>query len=175
MARPGVSEEVKKAHEENKNKKDNTKIKGNTRDAKVPSQYEDPMTVTKEAGRRETSKQTAAKLNKAANKNFQPKKKVASDEDYMMSSYGDQLKALLSNKDKLVGTKVEGDSRNKYQIMINDLKKRMKEDGMKFSSLLNAVKKQEREGEFDRGAEGKTKNKLRQKMQSEKIGGSRGR
>jgi hypothetical protein len=131
-------------------------------------------TPEEDAGMKDTKK-TAQELNKAANKNFQPKKKVASDEDYMMSSYGDQLKALLSNKDKLVGTKVKGDSRNKYQIMINDLKKRMKADGMKFSSLLNAVKKQEREGEFDRGAEGKTKNKLRQKMQSEKIGGSRGR
>jgi len=171
MARPGVSEEVRKAHEENKNKKDNTKIKGNTRDAKVPSQYEDPMTVTKEAGRRETSKQTAAKLNKAGNKGFEPKKEAAT----AMDKYGAQLKALLSNKEKLVGTAVEGDSRNKYQIQINELKKRMKADGMKFSSLLKDVKKQEREGQFDRGAEGKTKNKLRQKMQSEKIGGSRGR
>ena len=132
-------------------------------------------TPEQDAGMKDTKKK-AQELNKAANKNFQPKKKVASDEDYMMSSYGDQLKALLTNKDKL--TKInpdDKDGRNKYQIMINDLKKRMKADGMKFSSLLNAVKKQEREGTFDRGAEGKTKNKLRQKMQSEKIGGSRGR
>jgi hypothetical protein len=113
----------------------------------------------------------AQELNKAANKNFQPKKEPAT----AMDKYGDQLKALLSNKEKLVGTAVEGDSRNKYQIQINELKKRMKADGMKFSSLLKDVKKQEREGTFDRGAEGKTKNKLRQKMQSEKIGGSRGR
>ena len=92
-----------------------------------------------------------------------------------VEDYQKQYKALLANKDKLVGTKVEGDSRNKYQIQIQKLKDRMKADGMKFSSLLKDVKKQEREGEFDRGAEGKTKNKLRQKMQSEKIGGSRGR
>jgi len=171
MSRFQVSEEIGKMHEENKKKKDNTKIKGNTRDAKVPSQYEDPMTVTKEAGRRETSKQTAAKLNKAGNKGFEPKKEAAT----AMDKYGAQLKALLSNKEKLVGTAVKGDSRNKYQIQINELKKRMKADGLKFNSLLKDVKKQEREGTFDRGAEGKTKNKLRQKMQSEKIGGSRGR
>ena len=117
------------------------------------------------------TKAKAQELNKAANKNFEPKKDPAT----AMDKYGDQLKALLSNKEKLVGTAVEGDSRNKYQIQINELKKRMKADGMKFSSLLKDVKKQEREGQFDRGAEGKTKNKLRQKMQSEKIGGSRGR
>jgi hypothetical protein len=51
----------------------------------------------------------------------------------------------------------------------------MKADGFKFKTLLNDVKKQEREGKFDRGEEGKAKNKLRAKMQSEKVGGSRGR
>tara|TARA_Y100000361_G_C10940096_1_gene228306 strand:+ start:56 stop:553 length:498 start_codon:yes stop_codon:yes gene_type:complete len=123
------------------------------------------------ANLRETTVTESAKktsdLNKAAKK--------TKDKPDAMNKYGDQLKALLSNKDKLVGTKVEGDSRNKYQIQIQKLKERMKADGMKFNSLLKDVKKQEREGEFDRGAEGKTKNKLRQKMQSEKIGGSRGR
>ena len=110
-------------------------------------------------------------LIKQTKKTFKKKKEPPN----AMDKYGDQLKALLSNKEKLVGTAVEGDSRNKYQIQINELKKRMKADGMKFSSLLKDVKKQEREGTFDRGAEGKTKNKLRQKMQSEAIGGSRGR
>tara|TARA_A100001201_G_C4009593_1_gene177106 strand:+ start:105 stop:602 length:498 start_codon:yes stop_codon:yes gene_type:complete len=123
------------------------------------------------ANLRETTVTESAKrtsdLNKAAKK--------TKDKPDAMSKYGDQLKALLSNKDKLVGTKVEGDSRNKYQIQIQKLKERMKADGLKFNSLLNAVKKQEREGEFDRGAEGKAKNKLRKKMMSEKIGGSRGR
>jgi hypothetical protein len=84
---------------------------------------------------------------------------VAKVEDYQK-----QYKALLSNKDKLVGTKVEGDSRNKYQIQMNKLKQRMKDEGLKFSDLSKMVKKQERGGTFDRGAEGKAKNKLRKKM-----------
>tara|TARA_R100000231_G_scaffold82660_1_gene63158 strand:- start:38 stop:499 length:462 start_codon:yes stop_codon:yes gene_type:complete len=87
---------------------------------------------------------------------------VAKVEDYQK-----QYKALLSNKDKLVGTKVEGDSRNKYQIQMNKLKQRMKDEGLKFSDLSKMVKKQEREGTFDRGAEGKAKNKLRKKMAAE--------
>jgi hypothetical protein len=120
---------------------------------------------------RETTVTESAKKTSDLNKAAKKKK----DPPNAMDKYGDQLKALLSNKDKLVGTKVEGDSRNKYQIQINKLKKRMKADGLKFNSLLNEVKKQEREGKFDRGAEGKAKNKLRQKMMSEKIGGSRGR
>jgi len=123
------------------------------------------------ANLRETTVTESAKRTSDLNKAAKKKK----DPPNAMDKYGDQLKALLSNKEKLVGTAVEGDSRNKYQIQINELKKRMKADGMKFSSLLKDVKKQEREGTFDRGAEGKTKNKLRQKMQSEKIGGSRGR
>ena len=142
-------------------KESKTKIKVESANKTTPEQ---------DAGMKDTKKK-AQELNKAANKNFQPKKEPAT----AMDKYGDQLKALLSNKEKLVGTAVEGDSRNKYQIQINELKKRMKADGMKFSSLLKDVKKQEREGTFDRGAEGKAKNKLRQKMMSEKIGGSRGR
>ena len=81
-----------------------------------------------------------------------------------VEDYQKQYKALLSNKDKLVGTKVEGDSRNKYQIQMNKLKQRMKDEGLKFSDLSKMVKKQERGGTFDRGAEGKAKNKLRKKM-----------
>ena len=81
-----------------------------------------------------------------------------------VEDYQKQYKALLSNKDKLVGIKVEGDSRNKYQIQMNKLKQRMKDEGLKFSDLSKMVKKQEREGTFDRGAEGKAKNKLRKKM-----------
>ena len=69
-----------------------------------------------------------------------------------VEDYQEQYKALLSNKDKLVGTKVEGDSRNKYQIQMNKLKQRMKDEGLKFSDLSKMVKKQEREGTFDRGA-----------------------
>ena len=123
------------------------------------------------ANLRETTVTESAKRTSDLNKAAKKKK----DPPNAMDKYGAQLKALLSNKEKLVGTAVKGDSRNKYQIQINELKKRMKADGMKFNSLLKDVKKQEREGTFDRGAEGKTKNKLRQKMQSEKIGGSRGR
>ena len=161
MSRFQVSEEIGKAHEERKE-----------RESKIKKEIESKNKTTPEedAGMKDTKK-TAQELNKAGNKNFQPKKEAAT----AMDKYGAQLKALLSNKEKLVGTAVKGDSRNKYQIQINELKKRMKADGMKFNSLLKDVKKQEREGTFDRGAEGKTKNKLRQKMQSEKIGGSRGR
>jgi hypothetical protein len=89
-------------------------------------------------------------------------------------TFHDEMKKLLSQKDKLVGQDA-GDGRNQYQIKINDLKNKIKEynksqakkDGVpkvKFSQLLNSVKKQEREGKFDRGAEGKAKNKLRKKM-----------
>ena len=161
MSRFQVSEEIGKMHEERKEKESKTKTKVESANKTTPEQ---------DAGMVDTKKK-AQELNKAANKNFQPKKEAAT----AMDKYGAQLKALLSNKEKLVGTKVEGDSRNKYQIQIQKLKERMKADGMKFNSLLKDVKKQEREGEFDRGAEGKTKNKLRQKMMSEKIGGSRGR
>jgi len=161
MSRFQVSEEIGKMHKDRKEKESKIKKEIESKNKTTPEQ---------DAGMKDTKK-TAQELNKAANKNFEPKKEAAT----AMDKYGAQLKALLSNKEKLVGTAVKGDSRNKYQIQINELKKRMKADGMKFNSLLKDVKKQEREGTFDRGAEGKTKNKLRQKMQSEKIGGSRGR
>ena len=161
MSRFQVSDEIGKMHKDRKEKESKIKKEIESKNKTTPEQ---------DAGMKDTKK-TAQELNKAANKNFQPKKEAAT----AMDKYGAQLKALLSNKEKLVGTAVKGDSRNKYQIQINELKKRMKADGMKFNSLLKDVKKQEREGTFDRGAEGKTKNKLRQKMQSEKIGGSRGR
>jgi hypothetical protein len=118
----------------------------------------DPRANTKE------SKARTAKLNKEGRKGFKQN---------AMGKYGDQLKTLLKNKERLVASEV-GDGLNKYQFQINQLKKRMKADGFKFNTLLNDVKKQEREGKFDRGEEGKTKNKLRQKMQSEKVGSSRG-
>ena len=162
MSRFQVSEEIGKMHEERKEKESKTKTKVESKNKTTPEQ---------DAGMKDTKKK-AQELNKAANKNFQPKKEPAT----AMDKYGDQLKALLSNKDKLTQINPDDkDGRNKYQIQINELKKRMKADGMKFSSLLKDVKKQEREGTFDRGAEGKTKNNLRQKMQSEKIGASRGR
>tara|TARA_Y100001938_G_scaffold129948_1_gene185444 strand:- start:42 stop:527 length:486 start_codon:yes stop_codon:yes gene_type:complete len=161
MSRFQVSDEIGKMHKDRKEKESKIKKEIESKNKTTPEQ---------DAGMKDTKK-TAQELNKAANKNFEPKKEAAT----AMDKYGAQLKALLSNKEKLVGTAVKGDSRNKYQIQINELKKRMKADGMKFNSLLKDVKKQEREGTFDRGAEGKTKNKLRQKMQSEKIGGSRGR
>ena len=74
-------------------------------------------------------------------------------------------KTQPSNKNKLVGID-SGDGRNKYQVQINKLKKRMKADGFKFNSLLKDVKKQEKTGTFDRGAEGKTKNALRKKLKT---------
>ena len=52
----------------------------------------------------------------------------------------------------------------KYAAAIGKLKKKMKADGASFKKTLSSVKKQEREGKFDRGAEGKAKNKLRKKM-----------
>jgi len=119
----------------------------------------DPRANTKE------SKARTAKLNKEGRKGFKPN---------AMGKYGDQLKTLLKNKERLVASEV-GDGLNKYQFQIQKLKERMKADGFKFKTLLNDVKKQEREGKFDRGEEGKAKNKLRAKMQSEKVGGSRGR
>lgn len=126
------------------------------------------LKTSAEAGRVLTTKERAKKLNIKGRKGFKPKEKNA------MEKYGDQLKTLLKNKERLVASEV-GDGLNKYQFQINQLKKRMKADGFKFNTLLNDVKKQEREGKFDRGEEGKTKNKLRQKMQSEKVGSSRGR
>ena len=86
------------------------------------------------------------------------------------STFGEDLRKLLSNKDKLVEQEGKG-NRNKYQIEVQKLKDRMKaykkgggEGYVSFGKLLKDVKKQEREGKFDRGAEGKTKKKLRAKM-----------
>jgi hypothetical protein len=76
------------------------------------------------------------------------------------------LKKLLAKKDKLVSQKGKG-NRNQYQIEIEKLKKDIKRTSggsFSFGKVLKDVKKQEREGEFDRGAEGKAKNKLRKKM-----------
>ena len=87
-------------------------------------------------------------------------------------NFQEQMQDLLSKKDKLVKQDA-GDGRNKYQVAVNNLKKKIKEYNkdlknnepkVKFNSLLQGVKKQEREGTFDRGAEGKAKNKLRKKM-----------
>ena len=80
-----------------------------------------------------------------------------------VEGYEAQIKTLLANKDKLTKEKTE-DGRSKYAVQMDKLKKRMKADGASFSKALKGVKKQEREGTFDRGAEGKAKNKLRKKM-----------
>ena len=80
------------------------------------------------------------------------------------------LKKLLAKKDKLVSQKGKG-NRNQYQIEINKLKKDIKRTSggsFSFGKVLKDVKKQEREGKFDRGAEGKTKKKLRAKMGQER-------
>jgi len=83
-------------------------------------------------------------------------------------AYIQKIKKLLSNKDKLTSQDA-GDGRNKYQVEINKIKKQLKGfEGVSFGSLLKDVKKQEREGKFDRGAEDKTKKKLRKKMMDEK-------
>ncbi len=131
-------------------------------EGEAPSKKKD---VVNPRANTEESKARTAKLNKDMRKGFKQN---------AMGKYGDQLKTLLKNKERLVASEV-GDGLNKYQFQIQKLKERMKADGFKFKSLLNDVKKQEREGKFDRGEEGKAKNKLRAKMQSEKIGGSRGR
>lgn len=105
------------------------------------------------------AKKRTSELNKNARKTKDAPKKTE------LSDYSSQLKALLSNKDNLVGID-SGDGRNKYQVQINKLKKRMKAEGLKFSSLLRDIKKQEKAGTFDRGAEGKTKNALRKKLKT---------
>ena len=90
-----------------------------------------------------------------------------------------ELKKLLANKDKLVAQDV-GDGRNQYQVEIQKLKDKFKAENakakkqgfknikFKFGDTLKRVKKQEREGTFDRGAEDKTKKKLRKKMMDKK-------
>ena len=62
--------------------------------------------------------------------------------------YESLLKQLLKNKDSLTSQKANG--RNKYQVRINDLKKQMKAQGLKFSQLLKDVKGQEKEGSWSR-------------------------
>ena len=86
-----------------------------------------------------------------------------------------ELKKLLSNKDKLVGKELK-DGRNQYQVDIQKLKDKMKaykkgggKGHVSFGKLLKNVKGQEREGKFDRGAEDKTKKKLRKKMMDKGV------
>ena len=67
--------------------------------------------------------------------------------------YESLLKQLLKNKSSLTAQKANG--RNKYQIRINDLKKQMKAQGLKFSKLLKDVKGQEKEGLWSRTAKKK--------------------
>ena len=97
-------------------------------------------------------------------------------------NFQEQMQDLLSKKDKLVKQDA-GDGRNKYQVAINNLKKKIKkynkdlknnEPKVKFNSLLQGVKKQEREGTFDRGAEDKNKKALRKKMLDKQDGSRRG-
>ena len=90
------------------------------------------------------------------------------------STFEEDLKKLLANKDKLVEQEGKG-NRNKYQIEVQKLKDQMKaykkgggEGYVSFGKLLKNVKGQEREGKFDRGAEDKTKKKLRKKMMDKK-------
>ena len=64
--------------------------------------------------------------------------------------YESLLKQLLKNKSSLTEQKVDG--RNKYQVKINNLKKQMKAQGLKFSKLLKDVKGQEKEGLWSRTA-----------------------
>ena len=89
-------------------------------------------------------------------------------------TFADQMEKLLSKKAKLVAQDA-GDGRNKYQVEVNKLKKKIKEynksqakkDGVpkvKFGSLLRSIQKDEKEGKFDRGAEGKAKNAMRKKI-----------
>jgi len=68
--------------------------------------------------------------------------------------YESLLKQLLKNKDSLTSQKANG--RNKYQVRINDLKKQMKSQGLKFNQLLKDVKGQEKEGSWSRTAKKKT-------------------
>ena len=96
-----------------------------------------------------------------------------------------EMQRLLSKKDELVKQKTK-DGRNQYQIEIQKLKDKLKAKSkeakaqgfktlkFKFSDLLNHVKKQEREGKFDRGAEEKNKNALRKKMLDKQDGSRRG-
>ena len=68
--------------------------------------------------------------------------------------YESLLKQLLKNKDSLTSQKANG--RNKYQVRINDLKKKMKSQGLKFNQLLKDVKSQEKEGSWSRAIKKKS-------------------
>tara|TARA_R100001163_G_C5008902_1_gene155503 strand:+ start:211 stop:675 length:465 start_codon:yes stop_codon:yes gene_type:complete len=86
-----------------------------------------------------------------------------------------KMAKLLQQKDKLVG-KDAGDGRNQYQIEVQKLKDQIKsfnkehnlkgKKAHKFGNVLKMTKAAESRGTFDRGAEGKAKNKLRKKMAS---------
>ena len=83
---------------------------------------------------------------------------------------------LLQQKNKLVGKELD-DGRNQYQVEVQKLKDKIKSFNKehnlkgkmahKFGNVLKMTKTAEREGKFDRGAEGKTKKKLRAKMAKE--------
>jgi hypothetical protein len=97
-------------------------------------------------------------------------------------TFQEQMQDLLSKKDKLVKQDA-GDGRNEYQVKVNNLKKKIKEynknlkkgeSKVKFGSLLQGIKKKEREGKFDRGAEDKNKKALRKKMLDKQDGSKRG-
>ena len=62
--------------------------------------------------------------------------------------YESLLKKQIKNKSSITPQKANG--RNKYQVRINDLKKQMKAQGLKFSQLLKDVKGQEKEGLWSR-------------------------
>ena len=88
-----------------------------------------------------------------------------------------KMAKLLQQKDKLVG-KDTGDGRNQYQIEVQKLKDQIKsfnkehnlkgKKAHKFGNVLKMTKAAERRGDFDRGAEDKTKKKLRKKMMDKK-------
>ena len=88
-----------------------------------------------------------------------------------------KMAKLLQQKDKLVD-KDTGDGRNQYQIEVQKLKDQIKsfnkehnlkgKKAHKFGNVLKMTKAAERRGEFDRGAEDKTKKKLRKKMMDER-------
>tara|TARA_R100001369_G_scaffold79242_1_gene109249 strand:+ start:39 stop:455 length:417 start_codon:yes stop_codon:yes gene_type:complete len=83
-----------------------------------------------------------------------------------LNMYAEKVKAykkLLAQKDKLVGQESK-DGRNQFQIKLNELKKSIKGQPFKFKDVMNDTLKQEKQGKFDRGAEGKAKNAMRKKM-----------
>jgi len=95
----------------------------------------------------------------------------------MSNPFVTKMAKLLQQKDKLVG-KDTGDGRNQYQIEVQKLKDQIKsfnkkhnlkgKKAHKFGNVLKITKAAESRGEFDRGAEDKTKKKLRKKMMDKK-------